>query len=486
MEEIWLGTEASYQTVTKYQEKFLEGEVNKEAFYRSPFDRDEPELCPVFGVDSQRVGLTLLRKVGETTVLQVHGSLTPNFSRWHMWVQGSVVSYEAIRDALAICEETGIKELVMHFDSNGGSVRGLSQTSDAMKRYQRLGGKLIGHSDSLCASAGYWLMCGCNQVSSSEMAELGSIGTMAVVTTMVNTEENRGVTFTVIKAGKFKAIGNPYEKLTDETKAYLQKNIDETNQFFLNRVSLTRNLMLSETGVWAEGQMFFAQRAMQVGLIDKVATMDDIIGSGPAAVNPSDTRRFEMEISAEKLAQIQAGADPKVVLTAQELEVYLAGVEAAKVDTGAEEKTAEQAAPEKVAAGNVQVEDAPVGQISLSDELRKALKDLGSTEAKLEARDIELAKLQEANESLSKSMDALLVVAQGSITNLQVALGKPREAKATVAEVLAQHNELQGQMAAVFKTGKNTASDPVVDTTVKPGGAIDYRLKHAASTKTGR
>jgi signal peptide peptidase SppA len=487
-EQIWLGSEASHQVVMKYLTEFTHTNFNKEAFFPSPFD-DEPTTDPVFGVSSDRVGLSVLRKLGEQTVIQVHGSLVPNFSRWHVWFRGSAVSYEAIRDALAICEEAGIKDVIMHFDTNGGSVRGMSQTSDAMKRYQRTGGKLRGHTDALAASAGYWLLCGCDTVTASEMAEIGSIGTMAVITTLVNTEATRGVKFTVIKAGKYKALGNPYEELTDEVKKRLQQNIDETNDFFLKRVSVARNLMISDTGIWAEGQVFFAEKARQVGLIDKVTTMDDLIGSGPAANNPSDTRRFEMEISAEKLAQIQAGADPKDVLTEAELKLYMANLSEAKtdpVDDPVAKAAATQTEAEAAAAAEAEKKAAaPAAAVSMSDELKKSLRENGVLETKLEMSLAEVAQLKEANETLTKSMDSLLVVAQASVTNLQKAMGKPLEIKNSVAEVLAQYNELQGQMAKVFKTGQQSQATSVQDTTVK-SDTLDYRLSMTQPSKTGR
>lgn len=480
--EFWLGSEASYQVVQKYLTQFTHTDFNKEAFHRSPYDRDQPVLDDVFGVDDNRIGLTLLRKIGDQVVLQVAGSLVTNFSRWHVWFRGESVSYEAIRDALAICEETGVKDLIMVFDTSGGTVRGLSETAEAMKRFQRTGGKIRSHSSSLVASAGYWLYCGGNECTAAEMAEVGSIGTMAVIRTMVNTEQTMGVKFTVIKAGKWKALGNPFEELTEEVKKRLQQNIDETNEFFLKRVSVQRNLMISETDVWAEGQVFFAEKARQVGLIDKITTLDDLIDSGPAANNPSETRRFDMKISAEKLAQIAAGADPKTVLTAAELELYMANLKEVEDEPAPTPETkAEGGEPEKK---DPVVDPAP--QVSMSDELRKALKDLGSVEAKLEARDSELHALKQANADLEKSMESLLVVAQGAVGNLQVALGKPREAKASVTEVLAQYNDLQSQMAKVFKTGQNSSGAPVEDEQPNVhAGNVDYRLRHGAP-KAGR
>jgi hypothetical protein len=70
-------------------------------------------------------------------------------------------------------------------------------------------------------------------------------------------------------------------------------------------------------------------------------------------------------------------------------------------------------------------------------------------------------------------MASLLTVAQVAVGNLQVALQRPREAKSTAAEVVAQFNELQGDMAKRFKTGQQTTT-PTEDNT-RPAANTSFR-----------
>lgn len=74
------------------------------------------------------------------------------------------------------------------------------------------------------------------------MAEIGSIGVIAVIRTYVNTAENMSLKFTVLKEGEFKAVGKPYEELSEADKKYLQDNLKETNSFFLSHISAQRGL----------------------------------------------------------------------------------------------------------------------------------------------------------------------------------------------------------------------------------------------------
>lgn len=466
---IWLGSEAALEVLSNFEAKYkFDVQANAVTAYDYGDDDDRPEFDANFGVKANRIGLTVLEKVGSTTVLKVHGSLTPTFARWHAWYKGLVTSYEAIKDALSILMEVGETKVLMDFASGGGAVRGLDTVTTAMNRAKAGGMRIHGHTDSSSFSASYWLMAGCNETTASRMAEVGSIGTLMVLATYADTEKNMGVKFTVIKEGEFKAIGNPYEELSDKDKAYLQKNLKETNTFFLEHVAGNRNLALGDTDRWAEGQTFYAAKAVKLGLIDRVTTLDDLLASGASANTTG--RSFEMPISAEKLAQIEAGADPKSVLTAAELKQYEAGIEAAKVV--AEESAAVVVAEEEPAV--VAAEPAVVATGGDTDALHKALRDNGKLEAKVESLTADNEKLKAAADAAQAESSSLLVLAQHAVEKLQKATGSPREAKATAAEVLEQFNALQSKMASMFKTGQQSTAAPVEETAQ---AAQNYRLK---------
>jgi signal peptide peptidase SppA len=474
MFNIWLGNEASFELLNRYETEYR---FKPDAFAPTAFTGDRmPQIEPVFGVSEDRIGLTVLEMVGETPVIKVHGSLTPNFRAWHAWFPGEVTSYEALKDGIAILMEAGHKRVVMDINSGGGAVRGLNTVTEQMDVAKAGGMAILAHTDSAAFSAAYWIAAGANKLSASKMAEVGSIGTLAVVETYANTEENFGVKFTVFKAGKFKALGNPFEELTQEAKDYLQNNINDTNQFFLDHVSAKRNLSLANTDAWAEGQTFYAAKALKNGLIDSIGKLDDLITRG-AAANTSDYRRFEMPISPEKLAQIAAGADPKDVLTTAELKMYNDGLQAQ-----ADEEAAAKGEGDEKQPGDDEEEDdsekepaAPTAETkftvtaeehgTLRKELRQSMKDNGKLEAKLEAQAEKIEALEAQVWGAKEMSDSLLIVAQAAVTNLQRALQKPFEAKATANEVIGQYTELSGLMAKTFKQGQQSKETSTKDST---------------------
>lgn len=466
---IWAGSEAAYYTFQALEDKFS---LDKEAYASSPFVRQEdPQVDPVFGVDADRKGLSVLQMVGDVPTIKVHGSLVANYRRYHSWFPGEVTSYEAINDALDIVAGYGGTELLMDFNSGGGHVRGVDGVTKMMKRLQNAGFEIHGHSDTLSMSASFWIMSGADRVTGSRMAEFGSIGTMAVVRTFAETEKNMGVKFTVFKEGDFKAIGNPYEALSDSDKAYIKADLKKANGFFLNHVASNRRLELSATDEWAEGKTFYAGDAVKNGLIDQVIDLDDLIGGGASAQTPGDKRIIGMKISPEKLAQIEAGADAKTVLTAAEFKQYEANIADLKTADEAQKKAAQEALDIQAAidAAGKPATDTPPGDVTkpgateegtLAQDYRESLKANGRLEGKVE--DL-AAKLVEANAKLVEAQAetaSMLSVAQHAVSKLQTATGTAREEKSRPSEVVAQFVELQGKMAKMYPTSRQSADNP--------------------------
>lgn len=471
--EIWLGTEKAFNKHASFE---LQYKFDKVAYSNYPFDDREEELCPVFGVDVNRKGLYLLEKVGETPVLKIHGSLVPSYRRYHQWYPGEVTSYEAINDALAILAETGHTNVIMDHNSGGGAVSGLDTVTTNIEALQAAGVNFRAHTDSASFSASYWIMSSANSVTASKMAEVGSIGVIAVIRTMANTEENFGVKFTVLKEGEFKAVGNPYEELSEADKKYLQENLKETNAFFLNHISAQRNLSLDDYKDWADGKTFFAAKAVKNGLVDRITTLNDLIGRGASAHTTGDRRKFEMKISAEKLAQIEAGANAADVLTKAELAHYTKEMadlkEAADKEAAAQKELDDaqaakdaQALLDKEAADKLAANPAVVvtGATIDAATYTNLIKESAKLELQVETLTDRAAKAESALAEAQAQTASLVVVAQQAVKKLQVATGQAQVEKSQPAEILAQFNDLQGKLASMFKTGQQTADVPTTD-----------------------
>ena len=440
---IWMGTgealSAYLATAAKYDQAFAPSH-----------DNVEDEVDPLFGVDTSSIGLPYLEKFGNTAVLTLAGSMVNSYDWWHPYAVGHVVSYDAMKDAVNILVAAqDVSRVIVRIESGGGMVSGLDSTAKYMRKLLHTKNVVV-HTDTAALSAAYWMASSFPRIVASPMAQIGNIGTMALIPDLSGMYDKMGVKFHLFKAGKEKGYGISETEFTEEEKEFFQSHVEKSNNFFLTHVSTHRNLLMSETDTWAEAQTFFAGEAKAVGLVDEVATLEELIGSLTASTNNGESN---MTISAEKLAQIQAGAAPETVLTQAELATYMASLTA--VDDIPEE-------PEQTSASASTTE----GEPTTVEDFNMA-RELGRAEAKNELLESQLADQKAKNESMKAQIEGLMVVAQAAVQNLQTALQLPKEVKSTAAEITAQYNELKSKMESRFPTGRVSSStaetqEPVV------------------------
>lgn len=447
--DLWLGTEEALAAL-------VETERMASANFVSMLDRHKAHV-DAFDADGEpRKGAYLLNVQGNTATIKVSGSLTKGYRWYHEWLDGQVTSYEAIADAMEMAvEDPDISQIVLNIHSGGGAVTGLDALGQVIRRADARK-PVRAYTETAAFSAAYWIASSAREViAGSRMAEVGSIGTLLVHTSIAKMAAEAGVEFTVFRAGKYKALGLPYEELDDDTKAHIQADLEKANGFFLEHVSLRRNLMMSEKGRWAEGRTFFAGEAQDVGLLDRVASLDEILGAA-GAYQP---RRERMFISQEKRAQIAAGADPKEVLTAEELKQYNAELETSSEEENPEEASGAQA-EEQNGGEDEETSSQPVASnATLSDDYRQLLRDNGRLEARLEAAEARASDLQSRLDAQASQVASLTEIGGLAVKNLQVALGKTQSIPTSPEGLVSEYNALQGEMAKRFKVGRQSAED---------------------------
>ena len=450
MDRLWLGSEESLRDYMETLAK-IDGMTNTQMFAAMQAESED-------GFDPAKIGDYLVTRAGDTATLSIRGSLVNGYQPWHPIWAGMVTSYEAIKAATAqLAADDGVKNIVLDIGSGGGMATGVQSAGKAI---QKLGRRknVVAHTDSLAASAAYWLASSAGKVSASEMAEVGSIGVIAMMPDYTKALDMEGVKVHVVKAGKYKGAGSPFKEFTEADLEYLQGRIDKTNNFFLSHVSRRRGLKLSEREQWAEAKVFYAGEAKAVGLIDEVAELSDVLG-GLSASNQS--RGKSMKISEEKLAMISAGASPESVLTSEELAAYNESIADTPAQKTPEELAAEQAAADAAAAAQAEAEAAAAPGVTNVNVNAELAKDLGRAEAKLEAATATIEKLTADLAAATAGVDALKAVAQAAVTNLQVALRQPKETKDAPADIVAQFGALKKLMSDRMPVGRqsNTAND---------------------------
>jgi HK97 family phage major capsid protein len=177
----------------------------------------------------------------------------------------------------AAVNDPAVSAIVIDIDSPGGSIAGVPEL--AKKILDARGTKpVVAVCNALMASAAYWIGSAADEIAVTPSGEVGSIGVFCIHEDWSEAAADAGVKFTIVKAGKYKAEGNPWEPLSDEAKAALQASVDDAYDMFVKAVAKARGVSVSDVrSGYGEGRVLGAKQAVAENLADRVATLDDVI-----------------------------------------------------------------------------------------------------------------------------------------------------------------------------------------------------------------
>ena len=128
------------------------------------------------------------------------------------------------------------------------------------------------------ASAAYWIGSAANQVIVERTAQVGSIGVLYMHYDWSKYDAEMGLKVTVITSGKYKAIGNNAEPLSDDARAIIQAEMDQIYDLFIETVARNRGVSTEKVLVdMADGRVFIGQQAVEAGLADQTGSFEDAL-----------------------------------------------------------------------------------------------------------------------------------------------------------------------------------------------------------------
>ena len=130
---------------------------------------------------------------------------------------------------------------------------------------------------NIAASGGYWISAGADRIFAEENTITGSIGVFGMLTNIQEIGNNHGVTWDVVKTGRFADINSNVRPKTEEELAIYQKSVTNTYNLFLNKVAQYRNLSRQKVDEIAQGRIWSGKEAHKIGLVDQIGGLEDAI-----------------------------------------------------------------------------------------------------------------------------------------------------------------------------------------------------------------
>jgi signal peptide peptidase SppA len=177
----------------------------------------------------------------------------------------------AIRKAIS---DPGIRSLVLHIDSPGGTVAGTHELAKDVAAAARIK-PVHAHIDDLGASAAYWIASQATDISVNEAGEVGSIGAFALIYDTSAAMNTDGVKVHRVATGPLKGAGSGGTPVPKELLEAEQEIVDRFGKMFADGVNFSRNTNLKIGEGAADGRMFHADAAKELGLVDTVQNFED-------------------------------------------------------------------------------------------------------------------------------------------------------------------------------------------------------------------
>lgn len=162
--------------------------------------------------------------------------------------------------------------LLLRLNTPGGAV---VPSDDIRLAAERFDGPTVAYATDVCASGGYWIASGCDELWAREGSIVGSIGVRGSRMTASELLETVGLEYEQFTAGEYKEAGTPFKDIDEDEREYLQGLVDDYYDQFIETAAEGRDMggeVLRET----EAKVFLGEKAHELGLVDDIGTREAV------------------------------------------------------------------------------------------------------------------------------------------------------------------------------------------------------------------
>lgn len=193
-------------------------------------------------------------------------------------------------NALLQVAETG-DEVLLRLESGGGMVHSYGLGASQIARLREAGIRLTVTVDRVAASGGYMMACVGDRIVAAPFAIIGSIGVIAQIPNFNRWLTDKHIDFEMHTAGDYKRTLTVFGENTEAGREKFREELEDTHGLFKQFVSRYRPDL--DINAVATGEHWYGSQALDKGLVDELATSDDVMLS--AARDGRDV--FEISLS---------------------------------------------------------------------------------------------------------------------------------------------------------------------------------------------
>jgi len=185
---------------------------------------------------------------------------------------GGPTADDVVEQIEAADEDEDAEALLVELNTPGGEVL---PSDDIRRAVAEFDGPTVAYATDLCASGGYWIASGCDELWARDASLVGSIGVVGSRPNAAGLADKLGISYEQFTAGEYKDAGVPLREIEDDERDYLQGIIDGYYEQFVETVSEGRDMdpeAIRET----EARVYLGTDALDLGLVDELGTEGDV------------------------------------------------------------------------------------------------------------------------------------------------------------------------------------------------------------------
>ena len=215
-------------------------------------------------------------------VIHIEGTITTGEATFG--IAGSDTIVKNIRKAI---KDDSVKALVLRVNSPGGGVYASELITNALKEFKDTGRPIVSSMGDIAASGGVWVTTLSDEIWAKNETLTGSIGVYATLPTFENLYNWAGIQVDGVsstKAGEW----DPRLSMPENVTNAIQASVDDTYDNFVEKVSENRGMRYEEIHAIAKGRIWSGDKALQLGLVDKIGNLNDAISAASSLANIQD------------------------------------------------------------------------------------------------------------------------------------------------------------------------------------------------------
>lgn len=283
-------------------------------------------------------------------------------------------------------DTASVKTILLVIDSPGGTVSGTENLASVIRSSQK---RTVSVVDGYMCSAAYWIGCSANEVyAASNTSIIGSIGTMISWYDNTAAMEERGYVLREYYADASKDKNLAFRAASKgEGKLLIEELLNPLNDEFTSWVKESRPQLAGKEKETLSGKTFTAKKAIELGLIDGMKSIETIISESPKRKNSNSysMKAFQLALIAASAIEFSV-TDQGFALSEEQLN----GIE------GTLSENATEIASLKAKLKTLEASEATAQINTLTADLAAAKETVSAKETEIAALQADLATAKEA------------------------------------------------------------------------------------------